>query len=74
MNKAVKDQLRSQFQAWYAQEICRQFKEQEERKPVDLRMSMVKPVSARWIVSAYEYIVSKPEIIKNGFREAGIRL
>lgn len=72
INKAVKDHLRSQFQAWYAQEICHQFQEHEERKPVDLRMNVVKPLSARWMVSAYECIESKPEIIKNGFKEAGI--
>ena len=74
VNKAVKDHLRSQFQAWYAQELCSQLQEHEERKLVDLRMSVVKPLSARWMVSTCEYIKGKPEIIKNGFKEAGIIL
>ena len=74
VNNAVKDQLRSQFQAWYAQEICRQLQEHEERKSIDLRMSVIKPLSARWMVSICEYIKSKPEIIRNGFKEAGITL
>ena len=74
MNKVVKDHLHSQFQAWYVQEICHQLQKHEERKPVDLRINVIKPLSSRWVVSTCEYIKGKPEIIKNGFKEAGIIL
>ena len=71
VNKAVKNQLRSQFQSWYAQQVCHQYKEGKE-KPIDLRMSTIKPLSASWIVAACNYLKNKPEIIVNGFKEAGI--
>ena len=44
VNKASKDFLRSKFQNWYAQEV------------VDLRLSVVKPLGARWMISLYDYI------------------
>jgi len=32
----------------------------------------MKPLSAGWIESMYNYFKTKPEIIKNRFKEAGI--
>ena len=37
-----------------------------------MRMSIVKELSSRWILSAYDYICSSPDIVRNGFRKAGI--
>ena len=72
VNKSVKSYLRSQFQAWYAKEICSQLQGCSEKRPVDLRLSIVKPLGAAWMVSLYDYLKSKPDIIRNGFKEAGI--
>ena len=72
VNKAVKDHLRGLFQSWYAGEIYSRYKEQKQQESVDLRMSVVKPLSATWMISTINYITSKPEIIKNGFQQAGI--
>jgi len=38
-----------------------------ERKPVDLKLSAVKP-----LVKLYDHLKSRPEIIRNGFEEAGM--
>jgi hypothetical protein len=35
-------------------------------------MSIVKELSCKWIMSAYDHIRSSPEIVKNGFKKAGI--
>lgn len=76
VNKAVKDYLRTQFQDWYSDQVCQQLHHQVDTKiplePIDLRMNIVKPLSGKWMKSLYEYIKSKPEIVKNGFRESGI--
>ena len=32
---------------------------------------MVKELSSRWFVSAYDHILSQSDIIKNGFKKAG---
>ena len=57
VNKSVKAHLQSKFQSWYAREVCVQLQGYSEKKPVDLKLSMV-----------------KPEIIQNGFKEAGMYL
>ena len=41
-------------------------------QPVDLSLSVVKPLGAMWLMDAYEYIKSKASIIINGFRGTGI--
>ena len=71
VNKAAKDYMRSRFQEWYGSIIHKQLEEQKE-EAVDLRLSIMKPLSAQWIVQFYHYIASKQEIIKNGFHAAGI--
>lgn len=72
VNKAVKNQLRAEFQGWYARQVCQQRQEGQERKPIDLKMSAIKPLSAGWIVSACNYVKNNPTIIINGFKETGI--
>ena len=71
VNKAVKNQLRTEFQSWYARQVLRQ-RQEGQQKIIDLKMSTVKPLSAAWIESACNYVKNKPEIIINGFKETGI--
>ena len=40
--------------------------------PVDLRMSVLKPLGAKWLVEMHNYIKENSDIIQNGFRGAGI--
>ena len=73
VNKAVKNHLRKQFQDQYSDQVCKQLQQRPHKdttiltKPIDLRMSVVKRMMA-----VHQYIKSKPDIIKNGFHEAGI--
>ena len=41
---------------------------------VDLSLSRMKPLGAKWIMKLYDYLPTKTNIIKNGFKEAGINL
>lgn len=72
INKAAKEFLRNQFQQWYASQVCLQLEGKAEMEPIDLRMSIIKPLGAKWLVSLYDYLKSKPSMIINGFIEAGI--
>ena len=72
VNKCVKDYLHTLFQEWYAEEIIAQSTSASEMVPVDLRLSIVKPLSAKWIMKTYDYLKSNTQIISNGFRAAGI--
>ena len=44
----------------------------EEHTPVDLKMSIMKPLGARWLVSLHDYLQENDSIIKNGFKAAGV--
>ena len=72
VNKAVKTFLRQQFQEWYAHEICKQIKDAMDVSTVDLKLSRVKPLGAQWMIRLYDYLKKNPDIIRNGFKGAGI--
>lgn len=75
VNKAAKDFLKRKFQEWYSEQIFRQLDQEIEPdrlEPVDLRMSLMKPLGAQWIISLCDYLSSHPDIIVNGFKQAGI--
>ena len=73
VNKSVKEFMRSKFQEWYVSEVLKQLDQGvEEYTPVDIRMSIMKPLGAHWLVSLYDYLQGNDSIIKNGFKAAGI--
>ena len=72
VNKAAKDFMRSKFREWYATQVQQQLHEGEDIAPVDLRMSIMKPLGAHWLVSLYDYLKEHPSIIENGFKAAGV--
>ena len=72
INKSVEDYLRDRFQKWYSSEVEKRYHQNEGAPPIDLRMSMMKALGARWLVSAYNYIKEKDSLVKNGFKSAGI--
>ena len=39
---------------------------------INLRMSIMKPLGAQWLVSLYDYLNSNRSIVINGFKAAGI--
>ena len=39
---------------------------------VDVRLSAVKPLHAKWVVQFYDYIRSKPDIVINGWKKSKI--
>ncbi len=61
------------FYKQIAEQIMQQAKSGTSlRKPIDLKLSIVKPLAARWFVQLEDYLKSHPDIIKNGFTGAGI--
>lgn len=41
-------------------------------EPVDMKLSIVKPIAGKWMIDLYNYLVANPQIIKNGFKHIGI--
>ena len=71
MNKPAKTFLHDKFQEWYAQQVCKQL-EEGDQKMIDVRLSVMKPLGAKWLVQMHDYFKSKPDIILNGFKDVGI--
>ena len=72
VSKTAKEFLRKKFQNWYATEVCPQLDGKLEREAIDLRLSAMKPLGAKWVIELYDYLKGKPDIIMNAFRESGI--
>jgi len=79
VQKAVKHHVRQSFEDWYADKIVKQINENkgsesedEVIQPVDLSLTRLKPLSAKWLVKMVQHIKNNPEIVRSGFRETGI--
>lgn len=72
INKSVKEFMRGKFRDWFSEQVQEQLSEGKEISPVDLRMSTMKPLGARWLVSLYDYITENKSIVENGFKAAGL--
>ena len=66
VNKSVKEFLHQKFHSWYAESVS------TKNEPVDLYISVVKPLGTKWLVDLYDYMKTKLEIIRNGYKEIGI--
>ena len=53
VNWAAKRFLKTKFENQYANQIVAQ-KEGKEIQPVDMRVSIVKPISAKWMVDLFD--------------------
>ncbi len=63
--------MKQKFQEWYANIILQQM-EDDINEPVDVRLSIIKPMVSKWSIKMYDHLVSQPDIIINGFRAAGL--
>jgi len=70
VNKPAKEFLREKFQDWYASQIIDQF--DKDMQQVDMRLSIMKPLGARWLIDLYNHICANPTFIVNGFAKVGI--
>ena len=69
INKPVKDGMRTRFHTWYASEVQKKLK---DKVKVNVTASVIKPMSANWVISTRQEIENRPDVAANGFRAAGI--
>ena len=74
VNGVARGFLKDQFQKWCTGEIQ---KEMDNGKgvyevDVDTRLSRMKPIHTRWVISLYEMLHNSEKVIENGFRAAAI--
>jgi len=71
VNKILKEFLKNQFGDWYSKMVFKDLDE-SQRVPVDLLLSVIKPLNAMWLKKTHKYLKNNPSIIKNGFKASGI--
>ena len=55
VNKPAKIFLRGELKSWYAKQVCSQFRGESEKAPIDMRLSVVKPLGFEWMKKLYDY-------------------
>ena len=71
-NYSFKYSLSTSFQTWYAEEVRKQLAAGHASPSICMRYSTLKPLNARWIVTAYDYVRSRPEMIRQAWEKCGI--
>ena len=71
-NKVFKDEISHQFTTWYAEKISASLKSGSKPEKVDLKLSTLKPIHARWLLAAYDKFKSSPKAIQTGWDKSGI--
>lgn len=73
MNKSAKEFMCTKFRGWYSTQVQEQLDNGENQiSPVVLKLSTLKPLVARWLVSLYDYIYGNQSTVENGFKAAGL--
>ena len=70
VNKSAKDFLKAQFQNWYAEQVVTYIdknSDKVEAVKIDLSLTKMKPLGAKWLVKLYDHLCTNPAIIRNGF-------
>lgn len=73
VNRAAKEFMRKRFSEWYADKVQKQL-DTGVPANVDLKMSTMKPLGARWLISLFDYLKNNNSIIKNGFKDIAKQL
>ncbi len=73
VNADFKVTMKKQFTTWYADSVAANLKEPDTAyKRVDLRISVMKPIHARWVVTTFDTLKKDREIVLRGWRQAGL--
>jgi len=74
VNKAVKCYLSDKFLIWYAFKVKKQLDRGNTAKNiiVDMKLSVIKEVSAGWLEAAYHYMKASESLIINGYKKSGM--
>jgi len=67
--------LKSKFECWYAKQITNQIDSGSSVYDVNepLKLSIIKPIHAKWLLDLYDHLVNSFASIIKGFEMAGIK-
>jgi len=74
VNGHAKSFLNKKFEEWYSLEISKQIDSGRDVYEVNvpLKMSIIKPIHAKWLLGLYDYLRNNKEMIIKSFEMAGI--
>ena len=74
VNRSSKAHLRNKTHTWFGEQVQQQIQNgvTPENVKVDLKISILKPLHAKWVTSFYDYMQGRPDIILKGWKRAGI--
>ena len=58
--------MKRRFQEQYVMIILKQL-EDEINEPIDMQFALMKPLVSKWAIEMYDYFLSQPDVIINGF-------
>ena len=75
LNGHTKEFLKGKFECWYAQRITNQLEGESSVYDVQvpLRLPVIKPIHAKWLLGLYDHLRNSSDIIIKGFAMAGIK-
>ena len=66
INKSCKNFIQARSIEWYATKVAKNM-ENNDFSPINMKMSIMKPLGEKWMISFYEYILQNQKIIYNDF-------
>lgn len=74
VNHLFKSFLKDCFQNYYANFIQSELLVKNTKEPckLNLQLTHLKPLHAKWVMDAFALVSNRPSVIKKGFRKAGI--
>lgn len=74
VNRSCKAFLRNQAQKWYSEQVQSQIVNgiQPDKVSVDLRITVLKPLHAKWVVQFYDFMQSNGDVVVRGWRRSGV--
>ena len=74
VNRSCKSFLRGKAHVWYAEQVQAQISKgiAPESVSVDLKISILKPIHAKWVTQYYDHIRIDEDIVENRWRRSGI--
>ncbi len=75
VNGHAKEFLKSKFECWYAQQVTDQINSGSSVYDVNvlLKLSIIKPIHARWLLGLYDHLINSSDTIIKAFEMAGIK-
>ena len=74
VNKPFKAEIKRRFVNWYSDKVKAQLDNEISIQEVKVQMplSKMKPLAARWLVGAFDYLQDNEQFDVSGFKQAGI--